>query len=105
MSRYTLRPISCIRDHEEHVRERRCLLVDVRERHEFEAGHLPEALSLPLSQLEGRCGELDRSCEVMLYCRTSNRARRAADLLVARGFDHVVVLEGGYTAWTREHCP
>jgi len=45
------------------------LVVDVRPRKEFAAGHIPGALSIPLSELGGRIAELPRSSEIVAYCR------------------------------------
>ena len=77
-----------------------CLLLDVRERREYEAGHLPNARSMPLSQLEIWTSELDKERLLILYCRSGHRARRCAEALSARGFRHVRVLDGGYSAWS-----
>lgn len=45
------------------------VVVDVRPRLEYEAGHLPEAISIPLDELAGRVAELDQDATVVAYCR------------------------------------
>jgi rhodanese-related sulfurtransferase len=45
------------------------VLVDVRPEHEFAAGHLPGAISVPLATLESRLGELPRDRMIVAYCR------------------------------------
>lgn len=45
------------------------VIVDVRPRLEFDAGHLPGALSIPLEELSQRLGELDQNTSVVAYCR------------------------------------
>jgi rhodanese-related sulfurtransferase len=45
------------------------VVVDVRPRLEFDAGHLPGALSIPLEELSERLGELDMNTTVVAYCR------------------------------------
>ncbi len=70
-------------------------LVDVREAHEFAAGSHPDAVSIPLSQLSHRLGELRRDRPVALLCRTGNRSGQAAALLAERGFPSVLNLAGG----------
>lgn len=45
------------------------VVVDVRPRLEYEAGHLPEAISIPLDELVHRVGEIDHDATVVAYCR------------------------------------
>lgn len=45
------------------------VVLDVRPREEFEAGHIPGAISIPLNELRTRLGELPRGAEVVAYCR------------------------------------
>ena len=51
------------------VRDEAVTLLDVRPREEFEAGHIPGALSVPVGELEGRLRELPKSKEIIAYCR------------------------------------
>jgi rhodanese-related sulfurtransferase len=53
----------------ERLRLDEAVLIDVRPTHEFEAGHLPGALGIPLDQLEERLSELPRDRMVVAYCR------------------------------------
>lgn len=101
MSRFALLPVDRLKEHEQKVREGSWYLLDIREKREYDAGHIPLAISRPLSQLEAWSGELDMEKTVVLYCRTINRARRSADLLSSRGFREILVLDGGYTVWSR----
>jgi rhodanese-related sulfurtransferase len=82
------------------IAEGRCILVDVRERREFEAGHMPMAQTRPLSQMDQWQGEMPRERTLILYCRAGHRSRRCADLLSAMGFSDVYTLEGGFNAWS-----
>jgi len=56
---------------------KRHLLVDVREAGEFEAFHLPDALNIPLLELQDRIGELQGSEEVYLICKSGSRSAQA----------------------------
>lgn len=69
------------------VRRGEVTLVDVRPTEEYQAAHLPGALSIPLPELEGRLGELPREREVVAYCRGPwcVMAMDAVGLLRARG--------------------
>jgi rhodanese-related sulfurtransferase len=69
-------------------------LVDVRAGHEWDAGRIEGASHLPLAELAGRAGELDRERPVVLYCRGGNRSTMAAEALAAEGFDAVKLSEG-----------
>ena len=77
------------------------LLIDVREPHEFVAGHLPGAVNIPLNSLPARLNELREKESLILVCATGNRSAMAADWLVQQGFEKVANVEGGTVAWLR----
>jgi rhodanese-related sulfurtransferase len=79
-----------------------CLVLDVRNPHELkgELGQLPDALNIPIQQLEQRLGELSQERrDIVVVCRTGKRSETAARLLQESGIERVFVLEGGMTAW------
>ncbi|NOX61934.1 MAG: rhodanese-like domain-containing protein [Chloroflexi bacterium] len=76
-------------------------LVDVREPHEFMAGHLPGAQNIPLNALPAHLEELRKAQSLILVCATGNRSAMAADWLVQQGFEKVANVEGGTVAWVR----
>lgn len=80
------------------------LLLDVREHHEWKAGHAPGALHIPLGQLPAKLSKLPRDRQIVTACRVGGRSARAAALLRREGFD-VVDLGGGMLAWQREGLP
>ena len=76
------------------------VVVDVRSRPEFDAGHVPGAVHLPfwralLSPLPARSG-------LVLYCGHGPRAMLARTLLRLRGVKDVRLLDGHYVVWRRE---
>lgn len=75
------------------------LLVDVREPHEFKAGHIPSAVNIPLSQLNSRIKEISPKNEVLLYCRSGMRSKQAGKILKKHGYSNLAHLRGGITAW------
>lgn len=83
------------------------LLVDVREPDEFRGGHIPNALSLPLSGLAAGLKQIEKhkARPLIVCCRTSQRSARAAVTLRKQGFASVQVLAGGITAWQGENLP
>jgi rhodanese-related sulfurtransferase len=80
------------------------VLLDVREPHEWQAGHTPRARHIPLSQLARRAGELPHGRAVVTVCRSGARSARAAALL-ARDGREVSNLTGGMHAWARAGLP
>lgn len=75
-------------------------LVDVREREEYAAGHIPGAVNLPLSELVGR--EDDIRPNTVLICASGGRSSQAAAYLTAQGKTGLMNLSGGTAAWIRE---
>jgi molybdopterin/thiamine biosynthesis adenylyltransferase/rhodanese-related sulfurtransferase len=76
-------------------------LLDVREREEYREGHLEGAVSLPRGFLEIRVEEAvpDKSTPVIAYCAGGVRSLIAARTLKEMGYENVVSMSGGYTAW------
>lgn len=76
-------------------------LLDVREREEYRDGHLEGALSLPRGFLELRVEDTvpDKSTPLIAYCVGGVRSLMAARTLKDMGYEKVVSLASGYTAW------
>lgn len=83
----------------------RALLLDVREPVEWAEARIPGAIHLPLGELPARLDEIARDRKVILQCRSGNRSRAAAEILLAAGFADVANLEGGIVRWAREGHP
>lgn len=81
------------------------LVVDVRAESEWDAGHLPGAMHIPLPDLEARLEEIPADREVILHCQGGGRSAIAASLLQARGRDRVANLAGGYAGWLAAGLP
>lgn len=77
----------------------RASLIDVREPHEYAAGHLAGALNLPVGTLEQRSAEIPRDRLPIFLCRSGARSQRAATIAAAAGFAETAHLEGGMLAW------
>jgi molybdopterin/thiamine biosynthesis adenylyltransferase/rhodanese-related sulfurtransferase len=78
------------------------VVVDVREQHEFDNGHLPGAVHVPRSYLETRIEGVakDKSDRVILYCQSGNRSAWAADTMQQLlGYENVESMTGGITLW------
>jgi rhodanese-related sulfurtransferase len=84
------------------VRKGEAIVIDVRPSNEYQAGHLPGAISIPLKDLRRRIGELKKSSEIIAYCRGPFCvfARDAATLLRKRGY-RAHRLDLGIADWRR----
>jgi rhodanese-related sulfurtransferase len=80
------------------------LLIDIRAQDEWDAGHAPVALHIPVRRLGERLPKLPKSSELILVCRTGSRARAQAELLAAKGVT-VAYVNGGMRAWAKAGLP
>jgi rhodanese-related sulfurtransferase len=89
------------------VNQQNAVLLDLREAKELDAGRIPNAVHVPLSQLESRAGELGRHAgrPVIAYCATGARSRTAGAALAKAGFKEIYNLHGGFRAWKDAGLP
>jgi rhodanese-related sulfurtransferase len=73
-------------------------LVDVREPDEYEAGHVPGAVLVPLASVPAALDQFAAEATTYVICKTGARSYRACEFLVDQGLDAVNV-EGGTKAW------
>jgi len=76
-------------------------ILDVREIHEYAAGHIPSAENFPLSTLGSDFSKLDKDQKYYVICQAGGRSAKAYDFLDAQGFD-VINIEGGMNNWPGE---
>lgn len=81
------------------------ILLDVREPHELAISALPGAVNIPLGMLAARLAELDSAKDMVVFCKSGTRSRRALELLASAGFKKVKNLKGGINAWAQEVDP
>jgi hydroxyacylglutathione hydrolase len=80
-------------------------IIDVRERHEWDAGHIARARHIFLGDLVKAIPELDRNRPIVVHCQGGTRSAIAASLLLANGFTNVSNLQGGMDAWIEKGLP
>ena len=80
------------------------VLLDVREPHEWQAGHAPRARHIPFGQLARRAAELPERRAIVTVCRSGARSARAAAMLARNGHE-VSNLGGGMRAWAHAGLP
>jgi len=80
----------------ERIREGAVIILDVRPVEEYNAGHIPGAMSIPLKELERHLSELPHDQEIVAYCRGPYcvLAIQAVEMLRAKGFNAVRLEEG-----------
>ncbi len=78
------------------------ILVDCREKKEWDQGHLPSAQLLPLSEFQERFNELNSNSEIVVQCRSGKRSMNACQILLENDYANVANLEGGILAWEAE---
>jgi rhodanese-related sulfurtransferase len=82
--------------------DHRPFVLDVRTPQEFAAGHMPDAVNVPVDQLRSRLGELPQDREIAAYCQVGQRGYLATRILRQAGFSAANV-GGGYKTYQLHH--
>ncbi|MFS0901254.1 rhodanese-like domain-containing protein [Mycolicibacterium litorale] len=80
------------------------LLLDVREDDEWQRGHAPEAVHIPMGDVPSRLGEVDAQATVYVMCHAGGRSQRVAQYLARNGY-RAVNVSGGMLAWSAAGRP
>jgi hydroxyacylglutathione hydrolase len=78
------------------------LVLDVREPWEYQRGHVPGAVLIPLGELPDRLSELDAEQPTVVICATGSRSQSAAVLLGQKGFKKIYNVQGGTRSWKQQ---
>ena len=81
------------------------LIVDVRNEKEWNAGHFPGSLNVPLNHLRERISSLPANRNIVVHCEGGYRSAIAASLLAPTGHARVMDLVGGFKAWAASQLP
>ncbi len=79
------------------------VILDVRTDKEYDAGHIPGAVHIPLTEIGNRIKKLKKDKELVVYCQRGNRSIWAIKRLIGMGYKNLYNLKGGYNAWKRLH--
>lgn len=79
-------------------------IVDVREPHEWHAGHIEGARHIPMGDLSHRQDEIATDRKVVCVCRSGARSGQVADALAQAGYD-AENMDGGMQAWDEQGLP
>lgn len=79
------------------------MLLDVRPGKEYEQGHIPGAVHVPLTDIGNKVKKLKKDKDLVVYCRSGNQSIWAIKRLMGMGYKNLYSLKGGYSAWKRIH--
>lgn len=75
------------------------IIIDVREPHEFAAGHIPGAINIPLGELRAHLDRFSPEAEIFLVCRSGVRSAEAARIMAGSGFRRIRNIQDGMLGW------
>jgi len=81
------------------------ILVDVRTKNEYQQGHIPNAINIPLNELDKRVSELPQGKPIVVVCASGNRSKSGASKLVSAGYENISNLKGGTMTWMMSGNP
>ena len=83
------------------------VVLDVRERKDFDKGHIVEAVNIPLAKLAERLGELEKQKDnpIIVVCQLGQQSAEAVKLLHAQGFAKANKMAGGLGEWQAQNLP
>ena len=73
------------------------IIIDVREKDEYDGGHIANAVNIPLSEINGI--NYDKETNIIVYCATGIRSSEAAKELKDMGYSKIYNLDGGLLNW------
>lgn len=79
---------------------RKAQVIDLREKNDFDRGHIMGARNVPLTVLKQRYVEIRSDLPVYLYDQGMMLSTRASKLLGKKGYSDISILKGGYARWT-----
>ncbi len=82
-------------------------LIDVRTAEEYDEGHVPDAINVPIAGLSQFARNRSKSNDgvIVTMCGSTGRGEKAATILASDGMKNVQILEGGLKAWRDASLP
>lgn len=81
------------------------VVIDVREMHEWNSGHVPNATHIPVNSVYARREELPQDDDLLFICAVGQRSALAAEMAAAAGLTRLFNIEGGTDAWIKAGYP
>lgn len=92
---------------QEYIQGQGAVILDVREQKEYDAGHVPNSIFIPLGQLESRLDEINahRNQTIVIICHGGKRSATACMHLRNHDFKQPLNIAGGILAWKKAGLP
>tara|TARA_B100000408_G_C10191057_1_gene178823 strand:- start:199 stop:615 length:417 start_codon:yes stop_codon:yes gene_type:complete len=89
------------------INRKEAIVVDVREKKEFESGHIVDSINIPMTKLKQRITEVWKYKDkpMVVVCKLGQHSGQAAKILQEAGHADVVRLAGGLTEWKAQSLP
>ena len=89
------------------VNNENALVVDVRDKAEFDQGHIVDAINIPFANIETRADELNKHKDrpIVIACKMGQHSGAAGTTLRKKGFENVSRLRGGIAEWRVQNLP
>jgi len=89
------------------INRKDAVVVDVRDKKEFDAGHIVDSINIPLAKLKQRVTELKKHKDkpMLVVCKLGQHSGDAAKTLEEAGHSEVIRLSGGVTEWKSQSYP
>ena len=81
------------------------IILDVREEKERSSGFINNDINIPMSQVKNKMGSLDKSKNILVYCKSGTRSDQISGFLSKNEFQNVYSLQGGFKAWQKAELP
>ena len=81
------------------------IVLDVRTLREWNEGHIPGAMHIPIDEMNDRKHTVPQDRDVVVHCGVAPRARMAEKMLMRIGHERVFHLDGGFNAWKAAELP
>ncbi|WHX98763.1 rhodanese-like domain-containing protein [Neobacillus sp. DY30] len=78
------------------------VVLDIRTPEEYQDGHIPNALLIPLQELEKKLIDLEKDKSYLLVCRSGSRSAQASEILTSKSFSTIYNMTGGMNNWAYE---
>lgn len=77
------------------------IILDVRSKEEFDAGHIEGAIQIPVEELKNRIDEIEEYTDapLLVYCRSGSRSSKAVNILLDNDFTDIKHMNQGYMNW------
>lgn len=87
--------------------DKKIVVLDVRTKEEFKAGHIKGAVNIDMKQadFQKNIDKLDRNARYIVHCRTNNRSTVAANWMRHNGFKIIYIISDGFTGWKNNGLP